>query len=168
MLPVDAAPFLGPDRPADTPLGMSDAGTLAYFQEGPPISGMGEDPLVFSTAPAGPGGVASTAGPESEAGGSCEAPADAAPASVSLPKASQGVGQGTGGEGGEGGEVRLRRQSRVRRVERWRRRLPLLDEDPTEDQLSQRPPAEGHGRPAELTLLGRRLVGLDAWEEEAD
>jgi len=32
MLPVDAAPFVGAGRAADTPLGMSDAGTLAYFE----------------------------------------------------------------------------------------------------------------------------------------
>ena len=59
---------------------------------------------------------------------------------------------------------RSRRQSRERRVERWRRRLPLLDEDPTEGELARRPPGEGEDAgPAALTPLGERLVGLVPW-----
>ena len=58
---------------------------------------------------------------------------------------------------------RSRRQSVARRVERWRYRLPLLDEDPTEGELARRPPGEEDGRPATLTPLGERLVGLVPW-----
>ena len=56
------------------------------------------------------------------------------------------------------------RQSRERRVARWRERLPLLDEDPTEAELMRRPPGEEDGKPAELTPLGERLVGLVEWD----
>ena len=94
MLPVDASPFVGAHRPSHTPLGMSDAGTLAYFDD----------------------------------------------------------------------TVELRRQSRERRIERWEMRLPLLDQDPREDQLPHRPPGENNSKPAELTPLGRKLVGLDSWD----
>lgn len=112
MHPVDAAPFLGPGRPADAPLSMSDAGTLKY--------------LVSEQTQAPP-----TATPEAEA---------AAP---------------------------LRRQSRERRAERWRSRLPMLDEDPTEAELARRPPGEADGLPfGGLTPLGERLVGLVEWEAE--
>ena len=56
------------------------------------------------------------------------------------------------------------RLSRDRRVERWRHRLPLLDEDPKEHELERRPPGEHHAEPfAHLSPLGRRLVGLDDW-----
>ena len=60
--------------------------------------------------------------------------------------------------------ARVRRQSRERRVERWRERLPLLDEDPREDELPSRPPGESDANPAALTALGRKLVGLDEWD----
>ena len=60
----------------------------------------------------------------------------------------------------------LRRQSRARRVERWRSRLPMLDEDPLEAELPRRPPGEEDGSPAQLTPLGERLVGLLDWEAE--
>lgn len=63
---------------------------------------------------------------------------------------------------------RTKRQSRERRVERWRYRLPLLDEDPTEADLPRRPEGEEDGRPATLTALGERLVGLVEWEPEAE
>ena len=47
---------------------------------------------------------------------------------------------------------------------RWRRRLPLLDEDPRESELDRAPPGEEDGEPfGGLTPLGRRLVGLDEW-----
>ena len=62
---------------------------------------------------------------------------------------------------------RPRRQSRARRVERWRHRLPLLDEDPTEGELVRRPPGEADGTPSELTPLGERLVGLADWQYDA-
>lgn len=61
----------------------------------------------------------------------------------------------------EGG--RPRRLSREQRVERWRRRLPLLAEDPQEHELPRRPPGEEHGRPTRLTELGEKLVGLREW-----
>lgn len=165
MLPVDAAPFLGPGRPADGPLGMSDAGTLAYFGEGPPA------------AHPDAGGMPSPVASGSPADGSCDVPVGAASVAqdslrIGQDAASEGwevscLGRNTWEESNEVPRVWLRRQSRARRVERWRLRLPLLDEDPTEEQLAQRPPGEGHGRPAELTPLGRRLVGLDAWEGNA-
>jgi hypothetical protein len=59
--------------------------------------------------------------------------------------------------------ARVRRQSRERRVERWRLRLPLLDEDPREAELPHPPPGEASGEPAVLTPLGQRLVGLVPW-----
>ena len=62
--------------------------------------------------------------------------------------------------------AQLRRQSRERRVERWRSRLPMLDEDPLEAELPRRPPGEEDGSPAQLTPLGERLVGLLEWETE--
>lgn len=93
MLPVDAAPFLGDDRPPDAALSLADGGTLRYD----------EDP-------------------------------------------------------------RRPRLSREARVDRWRRRLPLLDEDPREGTLDRAPPDEEDGEPfGGLTSLGRRLVGLDDW-----
>ena len=56
------------------------------------------------------------------------------------------------------------RLTRDARVDRWRRRRPLLDEDPTEAALERRPPGEADGAPFPgLTALGRKLVGLDAW-----
>ena len=61
----------------------------------------------------------------------------------------------------------LRRQSRERRIARWHDRLPLLDEDPRENELPVRPPGEEDGEPATLTQLGKKLVGLVEWEEEA-
>ena len=59
----------------------------------------------------------------------------------------------------------VQRQSRERRMERWERRLPLLDEDPTEDELPFRPRGEEDGLPfGGLTQLGKKLVGLVEWE----
>jgi len=51
--------------------------------------------------------------------------------------------------------------------ERWRRRLPLLEEDPREDELPKRPPGEEHGRPASLSTLGERLVGCRDWPTDS-
>ncbi len=116
MLPVDAAPFLGPGRPADTPLGLSDAGTLAFL----------EDLCLLED-----GGTAVRDPPD-------------------------------------GAASRTRRQSRERRAERWRHRLPMLDEDPREAELPRLPPGEEQGAPAELTPLGARLVGLVPWEADDD
>ncbi|CAE8646589.1 unnamed protein product, partial [Polarella glacialis] len=98
MLPADAAPYLGPGRPSDTPLSMSDAGTVDYDD---------------------------------------------------LEKASK-----------------LKRLSRESRTERWRKRLPLLREDPPEHELPRRPPGEEDGQPCLLSALGQRLVGLVDWEKD--
>lgn len=76
---------------------------------------------------------------------------------------------GLGGESAAAGTPpRLRRQSAARRAERWRLRLPMLDEDPREEELPVRPPGEGGAGAvaAALTPLGERLVGLVEWEEE--
>ncbi|CAJ1409566.1 unnamed protein product [Effrenium voratum] len=102
MLPVDAAPFLGPGRDPATPLSMADAGTLRYGSAG-------------------------------------DAKAEAAT-----------------------------RLSRTARVARWRERLPLLEEDPREHELTHAPPGEDHGSPAELSALGEKLVGLAAWDSVGD
>lgn len=59
----------------------------------------------------------------------------------------------------------LVRLSRQQRCERWRKRLPLLEEDPHEHELECLPPDESDGKPASLTALGERLVGLVEWEE---
>ena len=60
----------------------------------------------------------------------------------------------------EGPVKRLKREDRVAR---WKERKPLLDEDPDERDLPHAPPDEAHGRPAELTELGEKLVGLVSW-----
>eukprot|EP00933_Yihiella_yeosuensis_P036473 TRINITY_DN3021_c1_g1_i2.p1 TRINITY_DN3021_c1_g1~~TRINITY_DN3021_c1_g1_i2.p1 ORF type:complete len:387 (-),score=49.59 TRINITY_DN3021_c1_g1_i2:1212-2345(-) len=60
----------------------------------------------------------------------------------------------------------LKRLDGVARVEKWQKRLPLLREDPQEDDLPRRPPGEDDGKPALLTPLGKRLVGLVKWEAE--
>ena len=58
----------------------------------------------------------------------------------------------------------LRRLTPEQRAERWRRRTPLLDEDPDEASLPRRPPNEESGAPfAGLTELGRRLAGVEPW-----
>ena len=103
--------------------------------------------------PIGAGGVGE-AGEAGEAGG-VEAACSAAAA-------------GGGGAAGRPGLAagRLRRQSPERRAERWRRRLPLLDEDPGEEELPHLVPGEESRQPVELTPLGERLVGLVAWEDE--
>ena len=63
-------------------------------------------------------------------------------------------------------DPRRSRLTRDARVARWRERRPLLDEDPREGELD-RPPLEGlDAAPfADLTPLGRRLVGLDDWPD---
>ena len=54
----------------------------------------------------------------------------------------------------------------AQRAERWRLRLPLLDEDPREEEMPRRPPGEEDGAPfGGLTPLGRRLTGLDPWPD---
>ncbi|CAL1155862.1 unnamed protein product [Cladocopium goreaui] len=57
----------------------------------------------------------------------------------------------------------VQRLSREQRLLRWKERRPLLDEDPLEHELPHAPPDEEHGRPAELTELGQKLVGLEPW-----
>jgi len=138
MLPVDATPFLGGGRPHDTPLSMSDAGTLSYLEP-------------------------SEAGEAGEAGEGLSRGASRSPEPQDATEeaACNAAAAGSGGEARRPG----RRQSRERRAERWRRRLPLLDEDPGEEELPRLVPGEEARRPAELTPLGERLVGLVAWEE---
>ena len=87
---------------------------------------------------------------------------------ASLEYGTAATGNGTAAAGnGTSGARELRRQTRERRAERWRRRLPLLDEDPTEEELSRWPPGEEEGAPpATLTPLGERLVGLVEWEAD--
>lgn len=63
------------------------------------------------------------------------------------------------------GLVRLGRAERARR---WRERLPLLAEDPHELELPWPPPGETHARPAPLTPLGERLVGVVEWEADPE
>ena len=70
-----------------------------------------------------------------------------------------------GGAAGVGDGAAAPAASRERRAERWRRRLPLLDEDPGEEELPHLVPGEEARQPIELTPLGERLVGLVAWEE---
>ena len=63
----------------------------------------------------------------------------------------------------------LRRLSAAQRAERWRHRLPLLDEDPRESEMPRRPPGEDDGAPfGGLTRLGRRLTGLEPWPKDED
>ena len=63
----------------------------------------------------------------------------------------------------------LRRLTPAQRAERWRKRMPLLDEDPSEEMLPRRPPGDEGGEPfGGLTVLGRRLTGLDPWPAEGE
>lgn len=58
----------------------------------------------------------------------------------------------------------LTRLNRNQRLQRWRKRLPLLDEDPKEEELEKWPPGEVQAPPfSDLSPLGRKLVGLDEW-----
>ena len=162
MLPVDAAPFLGPTRRPDAPLSMSDAGTLSYL-EWDAADTLAEP---SDSEPAAAGSAGSTAEPAD--GGGRTATDGTAQDSACL-HAEGGSGGGSGGAGGGAGlpgwaaHSALRRQSAERRAQRWRERLPLLDEDPREDELAHRPPSEEGGEPAVLTALGERLVGLTPW-----
>eukprot|EP00908_Phaeocystis_cordata_P016001 Transcript_27212.p1 GENE.Transcript_27212~~Transcript_27212.p1 ORF type:complete len:426 (+),score=127.26 Transcript_27212:47-1279(+) len=148
MLPVDAGPFLGPSRPADTPLGLADAGTLSYLLE-----------LQDKAYPDGAPEAAEAGGAEAEAADAAGGGGDEG-----------GCSAGGGGEAGKPGLAvgRPRRQSRERRAERWRWRLPLLDEDPRESELPHLVPGEEDGRPARLTPLGERLAGLVEWEADGE
>jgi hypothetical protein len=143
MHPVDASPFLGEGRPADSPLGMNDAGTTAYLEE--------TDHLKLTAEEADAEGGHSVG--DADAGSCVEGGVAAASANAPPPP---GVPRSSS-------DGRPRRQSRERRVERWRYRLPLLDEDPKEGELSRMPPGEEHGQPAKLTPRGERLVGVRPW-----
>lgn len=58
----------------------------------------------------------------------------------------------------------VQRLTREQRIARWQQRLPLLDEDPREEEIEAWPPGEVRAPPfADLSPLGRKLVGLDAW-----
>jgi hypothetical protein len=170
MLPVDAAPFLGPSRSPDAPLGMSDAGTLACA---PPRSTR-HHPRARRTCPRRPTegclrdarapGLADLPDlpmPDGYQQEHCE-PSDGRDGDSSAAAAAPSQFGFGGAPSG------LKRQSRERRAERWRHRLPMLDEDPKEDELSRRPPGEEDGAPAKLTPLGERLAGLVEWEANAD
>ena len=147
MLPVDASSYLGAGRPADMPLSMSDAGTLAYLEEMHALVRGDEATCDSERGESGGGGESGESGDAS--GGVDDARSHDGVAGGLLPSA---------------GHAGVRRQSRSRRVERWRERLPLLDEDPREHEIAQRPPGEEDGRPATLTALGEKLVGLTDWE----
>ena len=60
----------------------------------------------------------------------------------------------------------LQRMSQHERMERWRHRRPLLREDPIESDLTGYPYDFFNDSLYELTPLGRKLVGLDDWEEQ--
>ena len=75
-----------------------------------------------------------------------------------------------GGAAGVGDGAAAPAASRERRAERWRRRLPLLDEDPGEEELPHLVPGEEARQPIELTPLGERLLlwrGLAGRVEES-
>ena len=143
MLPVDAGPFLGP-RPSDAPLGMTDAGSLAYLPDLPLPDG-----YIPEVGARDDDGEQQGVGVQGTATSGEHSPAPPAPPQNGTPRCSTSS---------------LRRQSRERRAERWRQRLPLLDEDPKESELCRRPPGEEDGTPTPLTPLGQRLVGLVEWE----
>jgi len=153
LLPHGPAPNLGSAPRVSSYVSMLPVDAAPFLGGGRPH----DAPLSMSDAgtlaylePIGAGGV----GEAGEAGG-VEAACSAAAA-------------GGGGAAGRPGLAagRLRRQSRERRAERWRRRLPLLDEDPGEEELPHLVPGEESRQPVELTPLGERLVGLVAWEDE--
>ena len=144
MLPVDAAPFLGERRRLDTPLGMSDAGTLAYLPEMQVLEGIAVQPEPREMVIAGT--EAKRAEDEQSAQGNPEPTCEGEGSNGTIPTSA------------------LRRQSRERRAERWRKRLPMLDEDPREEELSRRPPGEEAGEPVPLSPLGERLAGVVEWE----
>ena len=176
MLPVDAAPFLGPSRDAEAPLSMVDAGTLAYLEELEELAYPPNHPEHPSNRPGSDegadGAAAAAAASVAAADGVAESVGSTSPSAEDKPSATGGAAlDGACDADGSNGMPRvaragLRRQSRERRAERWRLRLPLLDEDPREDELPHLVPGEEHQRPAVLTPLGERLVGLVEWEAD--
>ncbi|KAL1514651.1 hypothetical protein AB1Y20_003741 [Prymnesium parvum] len=136
MLPVDAAPFLG-GRPAETPLSTVDAGTLHYLED---MNATDRLPLHTFNSPANANGR----------GGD---------SSSTCAKGSNGRPKGAAGR-------RVARQTREQRARRYYERLPLLDEDPLEDELSALPPDEEHRPLAPLSPLGQRLAGVVEWEKD--
>ena len=193
MVPEDAAPFLGPTRAPDAPLSMSDAGTLAYLpslllaSRGEELAfdaqakesmegGLKRDAkdagAVEDESCGSHGGISTASSTASGSDGHFERHPERQPELVS--SASDPLFSGLPvpvcershpliGGLPQVATARVRRQSRERRVERWRLRLPLLDEDPREAELPHPPPGEASGEPAVLTPLGQRLVGLVPW-----
>ena len=193
MVPEDAAPFLGPTRAPDAPLSMSDAGTLAYLpsllmaSRGEEVAfdaqakesmegGLKRDAkdagAVEDESCGSHGGISTASSTASGSDGHFERHPERQPELVS--SASDPLFSGLPvpvcershpliGGLPQVATARVRRQSRERRVERWRLRLPLLDEDPREAELPHPPPGEASGEPAVLTPLGQRLVGLVPW-----
>ena len=193
MVPEDAAPFLGPTRAPDAPLSMSDAGTLAYLpslllaSRGEELAfdaqakesmegGLKRDAkdagAVEDESCGSHGGISTASSTASGSDGHLERHPERQPELVS--SASDPLFSGLPvpvcershpliGGLPQVATARVRRQSRERRVERWRLRLPLLDEDPREAELPHPPPGEASGEPAVLTPLGQRLVGLVPW-----
>ena len=193
MVPEDAAPFLGPTRAPDAPLSMSDAGTLAYLpslllaSRGEEVAfdaqakesmegGLKRDAkdagAVEDESCGSHGGISTASSTASGSDGHLERHPERQPELVS--SASDPLFSGLPvpvcershpliGGLPQVATARVRRQSRERRVERWRLRLPLLDEDPREAELPHPPPGEASGEPAVLTPLGQRLVGLVPW-----
>ena len=193
MVPEDAAPFLGPTRAPDAPLSMSDAGTLAYLpsllmaSRGEEVAfdaqakesmegGLKRDAkdagAVEDESCGSHGGISTASSTASGSDGHLERHPERQPELVS--SASDPLFSGLPvpvcershpliGGLPQVATARVRRQSRERRVERWRLRLPLLDEDPREAELPHPPPGEASREPAVLTPLGQRLVGLVPW-----
>ena len=192
MVPEDAAPFLGPTRAPDAPLSMSDAGTLAYLpslllaSRGEEVAfdaqakesmegGLKRDAkdawAVEDESCGSHGGISTASSTASGSDGHFERHPERQPELVSsasdplfgLPVPVCERSHPLIGGLPQVATARVRRQSRERRVERWRLRLPLLDEDPREAELPHPPPGEASGEPAVLTPLGQRLVGLVPW-----
>ena len=135
---------------------MADAGTLSYLEELQAISRPAEeDPseAISSNQKQTISRPAEEEVAEDDGGTTTQGEGEAA-GGVGVAGGGVGVAGGEGGGGGGGGASApraaprgLRRQSRERRIERWRERLPLLDEDPAEWELPRRPPGEEHDEP---------------------
>ena len=194
MVPEDAAPFLGPTRAPDAPLSMSDAGTLAYLpslllaSRGEEVAfdaqakesmegGLKRDAkdagAVEDESCGSHGGISTASSTASGSDGHFERHPERQPELVS--SASDPLFSGLPvpvcershpliGGLPQVATARVRRQSRERRVERWRLRLPLLDEDPREAELPHPPPGEASGEPKrfDAAAFKERMLASDA------
>jgi len=139
---------------------MSDAGTLFYLED--MANQKGATPAGCPMVDAAAGDVMTTMDDGADIVCASEGNGAANGVSGTIGICVGGHGKPSVAVGGD----RRKRQSRARRAERYTNRLPLLDEDPLEEELPHMPPGEDARPLAPLTPLGKRLVGLVEWEAD--